>query len=120
MANLVVQGTMCRCAFGAAPLPILPVPSHKVMGCSVSAATIMDNKFPPFGTCSNPVNPAVIAAMGSPVPCSPVFPAPWVPGCPTVLIGGKPALSTTSQLMCVHAGGIVSVVSPIATTIVVP
>jgi len=56
---------------------------------------------------------ATAAAMGAltPMPCIPVLPAPWVPGSPTVLIGGKPALNNSCKLNCAY-GGIISINNP--------
>ena len=74
----------------------------------------MDNKplvnILPFGMCSSPSNPAVIAAtaaaLGTPTPalCVPVIPAPWMPGAATVLIANMPALDNTCTLTCAWAG----------------
>ena len=78
----------------------------------------------PFGMCNNPANPAVAAAtaaaMGvlTPMPCVPVTTAPWVPGSPTVLVGGKPALNNTSKLMCMY-GGVIQIANPATTNIMV-
>lgn len=89
------------------------------------AATIMDNVCTTFGMCSNPANPAVAAAtaaaLGVPTPsaCMPVIPAPWVPGCPTVLVCGKPMLDNSSKLMCAY-GGVISVQMTPAVTEIVP
>jgi Domain of unknown function (DUF4280) len=41
----------------------------------------------------------------------PAIPAPWVPGSPTVLVGGQPALSNASQCLCAY-GGVVTVMLP--------
>ena len=59
-------------------------------------ATIMDNQpfvnIMPFGLCTSLANPITAAqttaALGvlTPGTCTPVIPAPWVPGSPTVLI----------------------------------
>ena len=74
----------------------------------------MDSQFATFGMCSNPANPAVIAATAAalgvptPAPCVPVIPTPWMPGCPTVLVCGKPLLNNTSKLMCAY-GGVIQV-----------
>lgn len=93
---------------------------------NMALATIMDNipmvNIPPFGMCSSMANPTVAAATAAalgaltPMPCIPVFPAPWAPGSPTVLIGGKPALNNSCKLMCAY-GGTVSVTNPATTNI---
>ena len=114
MANQVVAGALCQCSFGAAPSALGVLPSNMTNAVGPAAATIMDNapmvNILPFGTCSSLANPTVAsattAAQGvlTPMPCIPVTSAPWVPGSPTVMIGGLPALNDSSQLMCSWAG----------------
>ena len=86
MSNPVVMGAVCQCVFGAAPLPISVSSQSTVEAMNMPVATIMDNKFPPFGMCSCPNAPAVIAATAAklgvftPAPCAPLIPSPWVKG----------------------------------------
>ena len=105
---------MLACSFGAAPSVLNVLPVNKVLA-GAPAATIMDHapvvNIPPFGMCTAPTNPAVIAALGAPVPCVPVTPAPWVPGSPKVLIGNMPALNNTSKCLCTWAG-VIQVTQP--------
>ncbi|MEA4940934.1 hypothetical protein SDC9_93319 [bioreactor metagenome] len=118
MANPVVSMAVCTCSFGAAPMPLMVSSQQTVMMGGMPTATIMDSQFATFGMCSNPANPAVIAAtaaaMGAPTPapCVPATPAPWMPGCPTVLVCGKPLLNNTSKLMCAYGGVIQVAVNP--------
>lgn len=113
---------MLMCAFGLAPSSLMVLPENKVV-TSMPIATIADNKpmvnILPFGVCTSPSNPQVAAALGSPMPCVPVVVAPWTPGSPTVLIGGKPALNQNSKLMC-SWGGVIQVVNPGTAVIQVP
>lgn len=122
MAMAVRTGAMLRCIFGAAPSTLMVLPTNRVVNGVAPLATIMDFipmvNILPFGTCSCPSNPAVIAGFGV-APCVPVIPAPWRPGSPTVTIGGKPALNSTCQCQCVW-GGLITVVSPGVTNIQVP
>ena len=116
MAKQVVMGAMMQCSFGAAPSSLIVLPVNRVIVENKPAANIMDFKpvvnIPPFGMCSAPTNPAVIAATSAalgvptPAPCVPVIPAPWVPGSPTVPIANMPALNDTSKCMCTWAGAI--------------
>jgi hypothetical protein len=102
-----------------APSPITVTPENKVLDHNMPVATIMDNvpmkNIMPFAMCNSPSNPAWIAATAAklgvptPVPCTPVIPAPWIPGSPTVMIAGKPALNNMSKVMCAWAG-VISVV----------
>ena len=121
MSTPVVMGTPCTCIFGTVPVPLAVTSQQTVFTCNALQATIMDNKFPTFGMCSNPANPAVAsttaAALGvlTPMPCVPVTPAPWVPGVPTIIVNGKPLLNETSKLMCMWGGVIQPVKSPAVT-----
>ncbi len=125
MANPVVNATICSCIFGTVPM-VLPVASQQtVMMMNQPAATIMDNRCTTFGLCSNIANPAVAAATAAalgvltPSACIPLTVAPWVPGVPTVLVGGKPLLNNMSKLMCGY-GGVIQVTMTPALTIQTP
>lgn len=125
MANPVVQTSMCMCSFGVAPGVLTVSSQQTVMVCNMLQATIMDNKFPTFGMCSSLANPTVSAATAAaagvltPMPCVPAIVAPWVPGAPTVLVGGKPLLNNTSKLMCSY-GGVIQVNMTPAMTVQTP
>ena len=115
MAQQVVGNALLKCSFGAAPATLIVLPANAVQCGGAFAATIMDHipitNIPTFGMCSAPTNPAVVAKAGSPAPCVPIIPAPWVPGAPTVLIGNQPALDSTSKCLCTFLG-IVTVTNP--------
>lgn len=120
MPQQVVAGALLQCTFGVAPSPLTVLPLNKVLA-PTPAATIMDHipmvNIMSFGMCSSPSNPVVAAAtaaaMGvlTPMPCVPMTTAPWIPGCPKVLIGGNPALDNTCKCMCNWAG-VISVTMP--------
>ena len=128
MANPVVQTATCTCVFGTAPAVLTVTSQQTVTMCKMPAATILDGapllNVPTFGMCSNPNNPAVIAAtaaaMGvfTPSACVPAT-ASWTPGCPTVTVCGRPLPNNTSKLMCAY-GGMISVSLTPAMTIKVP
>lgn len=128
MGMQVCLGATLQCSFGVAPSSLVVLPQNRVL-TAVPDANIMDNKpmvnILPFGMCSSPSNPAVIAATAAalgvltPMPCVPVTPAPWVPGSPTVLIANMPALNNTSKLMCIW-GGVIQIVAPGETTVMIP
>jgi hypothetical protein len=117
MGQQVCMGALLQCSFGVAPSAMVVLPANKVM-TGTPAATIMDNKpmanIMPFGMCSSPANPEVIAetaaALGvlTPAPCIPAIAAPWVVGSPTVLIASMPALNNSSKLMC-NWGGVIQI-----------
>lgn len=128
MANPTVMNAMCQCTFGAAPSPLSLITSQStVMIMNALAATIMDMPKLPmtFGMCSSMGNPSVASATAAasgvltPMPCVPACTSPWAPGCPTVLIGGKPALNNTSKCICSY-GGVISVTMTPAVTVQVP
>ncbi|QRK06969.1 DUF4280 domain-containing protein [Archangium violaceum] len=120
MGLQIVMGAMMQCSFGLSPSSLMVLPTNKVMG-TTPAANIMDNKpfvnILPFGMCKSMANPAVAAATAAnkgvltQMPCVPATAAPWVPGCPKVLIGNMPALESNSKLMC-SFGGVIQIVMP--------
>ena len=97
-----------------APLNILPVPRVFTMGFPAGTLTDMAPlvNIPSFGTCQSILNPTVAAATAvalgvlTPMPCVPVPAGSWLNPSPTVLIGGKPALTSQSTLMCAWGGQI--------------
>ncbi len=123
MAFPVATGTVCQCSFGAAPSTLMVVPTGRVfvegkpMACIMDCAIVTNIPSPFFGMCSSMANPAVATATAAasgvltPVPCTPAIAAPWAPRSLTVLVGGKPALSNMSKLMCAF-GGVISVATP--------
>ncbi|MBI2781387.1 MAG: DUF4280 domain-containing protein [Chloroflexi bacterium] len=120
MSEIVVNGAMLACTMamppGTSTFAVLPTTFVNAEG--KPAATIMDNKpmanIPPFGMCKSQLNPATAAAtaaaLGTPTPgpCTPIIPAPWAPGSSTVMVGNKPALTSSSSCMCT-AGGTISI-----------
>ena len=114
MALQVCHGAMMKCSFGTTPSSLVVLPKNMVMTNSVPDANIMDHipmvNIMPFGMCSAPTNPTVIAATSAasgvftPAPCIPATPAPWVAGAPTVILGNFPTLNDTSMLMCTWLG----------------
>ncbi|MFT5779008.1 MAG: hypothetical protein ACI837_001965 [Crocinitomicaceae bacterium] len=110
MGKCVCSGAQLKCSFGTSPANFLVLPLNMVNTTSMPAGTIMDYipvlNVPPFGQCSSPSNPMVIAAFGAPQPCIPVTIAPWSPGSPTVKIGKLNALDEADKLLCMWAGSI--------------
>lgn len=118
----VCMGATLQCSFGATPSPLVVLPKNRVL-TQTPDANIMDNvplvNIMPFGMCSSPSNPAVIAALGAPSACVPVIPGPWMPGAPTVLIANMPALDNTCKLMCAWAG-VIQITNAGQTTVEIP
>src|SRR4051812_3586479 len=127
MPSQVTAGAALTCSFGAAPSALVVLPTNMV-NAATPAANIMDSipmtNIPTFGMCMSIANPTVAsataAALGvlTPMPCVPVT-APWAPGAPTVLIGGMPALNSTSKCMC-SWGGVIQIGFPGQVTTNVP
>lgn len=128
MAIQVCMGALLQCSFGVAPSSLVVLPVNRTTA-TTPAATIMDHaplvNIQPFGMCSSPANPTVAAATAAalgvltPMPCVPATAAPWVVGAPTVLIGKMPALNNTAKLMC-NWGGVIQIVSPGQTKMMIP
>lgn len=128
MANPMVQTAQCTCSFGMTPATMMVTSQMTVTMGGMLAATIMDgapmSNIPTFGMCTNPANPAVAAAtaaaLGTPTP-APCLPATvsWVPGCPTVMVCGKPLLNNNSRLICSYGGVIQPLMTP-AITVTTP
>jgi hypothetical protein len=128
---MVKDGAMLCCSFSVPPKPgkLKVLPINRVKTEEGWAATIMDHlpqvNIPDFGMCLAPTNPMVIKntalAGGIPTPdkCTPITPAPWIVGSPTVQIGSIPALDATSRCMCVWLG-VISIIEPAVHRTLVP
>lgn len=111
MAGLISVGmkTMCMCSFGAAPAALFQ-PNPKLQAENSPLADITCTPKPgvcQFGVCAQ----LTTLAMGVPQPCNPSVPS-WIPGDPTVMVGGKPALNNTCTAVCATAGGTISIINP--------
>jgi hypothetical protein len=120
MGLLACTGATLNCTMGLAPSSLMVLPINRVLGAT-PIANIMDNKpflnVLPFAMCTSLANPAVAAATAAalgvltPMPCTPMTVAPWMPGVPTVLIGNMPALDMNSKLVCAF-GGMIAILAP--------
>jgi len=103
----VGMGAKLQCTFGNAPSSLV-VQRPMTMLENSPMANIMDitgmKNIPPCGMCSAPSNPAVAAACGSPVPCTPIIVAPWAPGNSLVMVEGQPALMSNDKCFCAYGG----------------
>ena len=106
-----VTGAFLMCAGGESPLMFSALPEVNVLVQGMPAGTIMsmipEVNLTPMGICVL----LTAEAGGVPVPCVPVPVSPWVPGAPTVLINGMPALDNLSIIPCAF-GGVISIVFP--------
>lgn len=125
MANPAVNTSVCTCSFGTVPMSLSVTTQQTVTMCGQLAATIMDNVCTTFGMCSSMANPSVAsataAAMGAltPMPCTPVIPAPWTPGSPTVQVCSQLVLNKNCTLACAY-GGVIQITMTPAATVQVP
>jgi Domain of unknown function (DUF4280) len=121
MPPATVMTAQLMCTMGMAPSALTVLPVNRTTIGGEFAANIMDHipmtNIMPFGMCMSPANPTVAAATAAalgvltPMPCIPATASPWVPGAPTVMLGGQPMLDSTSKCMCNWAG-VISIVSP--------
>jgi hypothetical protein len=120
MGMQVAVGATLQCSFGVAPSVLTVLPVNRLL-TGGPAANIMDHvpfvNVLPFGMCNCASNPMVAAATAAalgvltPMPCIPMTTAPWMPGSPTVLVGGMPSLQNSSKLMC-QWGGVIQILVP--------
>lgn len=116
MSFCVCTGGMVKCVFGSAPVPFSALPAPRVVVNGRPAGVMTDMtpivNIPPFGMCQNPANPTVAAATAAalgvltPMPCIPVPAGTWLNTSPKVIIGGRPAMTDGSTLMCAWGGQI--------------
>ena len=128
MSVLSVENSVCMCSFGVAPNVLETLPLSLTMGVDASAGNINSAipfaEMTPFVMCMSMANPAVASATAAalgvlvPMPCTPVTSA-WMPGSPTVMLGGEPALDNSSTAMCGFAG-VISMTFPGQIPIMVP
>jgi hypothetical protein len=128
MGIQVAVGATLQCSFGVAPGVLAVLPANRTMTGGPDA-NIMDHvpmlNILPFGMCNCPSNPMVAAATAAalgvltPMPCIPMTSAPWMPGAPTVMVGGMPSLQNSSKLMC-QWGGVIQILAPGQFTVMVP
>jgi hypothetical protein len=121
VGQLVVNAAVIQCAMGMAPGVLTVLPASRVTASGQPVANIFDSKpfvnIAPFGMCMSLANPAVAAATAAafgaltPMPCTPMTAAPWVPGSPTVMSGPAPALTNSSQCIC-SFGGVIQITMP--------
>ncbi len=118
MAQKLVDGAILMCTFGVAPSPlsvVIPTVTTETPSANILDAVPMVNIMP-FGMCITPSNPEVAAATAAalgvltPMPCIPVTEV-WVPGVPTVMLRGAPAVDVTCKCICAW-GGVISPTFP--------
>lgn len=125
MKPVVIQGSLLKCSFGNVPTPLMVLPDKKVnamMPVAVKTDHIPLLNILPFGMCSNPANPMVVAATAAalgvltPMPCIPCTLQDWSEPCKKVKVRGTEAITMDSKLQCVY-GGNIQVTAPICPTV---
>ena len=112
--SYVCSGAIMRCTMGTstANLTVLPIRTVNLTGPPM--ANISDHvqmlNIPPFGLCRSMGYPPTASAHGTPMPCVPNTPAPWVGGKPDYIVKGQPALLKSSKCQCMW-GGTISLVT---------
>ncbi len=115
MSEFVCKGAKLKCMFGSQESDLEVIqPANEVSLFGSPMANIMDYKpmmnIKPFGQCKSLTNPVVAAATAAnygvlkEMPCIPNIVVPWMPGNPTVLVKGQPALMDNCKLTCMWAG----------------
>jgi hypothetical protein len=112
MPSLVTSGATLRCSKGVGTSTLHIAGGRGVNAGGNPVATVADHQamvnILPVSLCQSPGNPQ--QASGS-APCTPVTPAPWTPGSPSVMAGGLPVVNSSCQCQCQY-GGTILVVSP--------
>jgi hypothetical protein len=113
---IVVSTAELTCAQGTTPAILNVLPIARVLSGGRPVAAIEDHEplieVPTFGMCRSLTNPEVASATAAaegkltPMPCIPALAAPWIPGNPTVMVGGQPVVAESSMLTCTFAGEI--------------
>lgn len=128
MAIPVCAGATLQCSFGQAPSAIAVLPTgHVTSGPPVVNVNdfVPFTNVQPFGACTSLANPTVAAATTAaqgvltPQPCVPNTVSPWIPGGPVKVTAVKlPVVQNTDSLACLW-GGVIRVVAPGQTIVVV-
>lgn len=129
MAAIVVTGATCMCSFGTAPCTLTASSQTISLAEGKPIATIQDvspgMNLPGFGMCTSLTNPAVAsataAAMGvlTPQPCTLAPMGTWSSTNGSVLVGGKPCLTSQAVLTCSLGQGTIKITNPGQTKLIV-
>ncbi len=99
--SYVLSGAGLKCTMGTTEAKLSVIPPHNVKISGGDRANIGDCKplinIPPFGTC-NPKG----------MPCTPAC-SIWMGGKMDVLVGGMPALISSSMALCPAGGGVITI-----------
>ena len=122
MANYVCNGALITCLWSVPPfvVPLTVLPDNRILLHGQPMASCMDFapfiNIPPIGMCGSPASEAVQAALGSPVPCTPLVLSPWKSPKANVMLAGENALLDNCTCNCELGSGIISIVNPMQPT----
>ena len=106
MAFCTGIGGLSLCVMGVAPMSLIMLPKHMVMGPTGPLGNIMDTipmlNIPSYVMCNS--------TLPIPKPCIPST-TPWCAPVPTVLIDNMPAFDNTAKSICA-LGGVVNIMVP--------
>lgn len=121
MGVIVAAGASVQCTFGTVPGTLNVTSQQKVLVEGKPVATIQDaspmTNISSCGMCTSLANPQVAAATAAalgvltPQPCVPAPAGTWIPTQMSVVVEGKPCLTSDANLMCTY-GGIIRIVNP--------
>lgn len=115
MSELVTENSLLMCSQGTLPCPLRVVTNLTVKASKQKVATVNDftlASISTFGLCRSPVNPAVVAAFGSPQPCTPLIFMPWAFGSKKTKFMKQPGFSKKAKCFCAYAGQITVKMTP--------
>lgn len=116
MGIIAVTGSLLSCSEGEIPVAFETQASSPILIDGLAIGQIVDNipgaNIGMFGICRRLSEESLF-----PVPCSYMPASIWIPGDPTVIIGGVPVLSAPNQLICA-VGGVINLDFTGQTTII--
>ena len=118
MGFMATTGSLAKCSFGMAPMPLTFLPTSMTIACGMPVGACTDCipflNVPPFALCTSLCNPTTAAltaaALGvlTPGPCIPVPVGMWIPTAPTTMVMTGPVITNSSMLPCAY-GGMISI-----------
>ena len=110
MCELVKNKALAQCSMGTGPGAVMVLRPRTVKLTGENAGDDSEKGISACGNCTSINNPAVVAADGAPVPCTPMPATFKWDGLSTVVkMNGSPALLSGSTLKC-YFGGKMSIV----------
>lgn len=109
----VVDGAKTKCSQGIGQSIVCRTMDNTVEMQGKTVLSIADSvpyiNIKSFQLCKSPMNPAVVANQGKPVPGTPNICTKWMKGKLDTTIKGEPILNSDCKLECLY-GGIIEIV----------